>query len=178
MKPFAIIAASTTMGGIGKNNQLPWHISADLKRFQKITSYAPEGKKNAVIMGRKTWESLPTRPLPKRINMIISSTITCNDVAPDKDVLVSPSLHNAIAELQQIANIHRIFVIGGAKVYEEAIVHPLCNQIYITHIMNENVDCDTKFPIDKMVSDYIVYDVSFIQKEDQWIYAFENYIRR
>lgn len=178
MKTFSIIVASTTSGGIGKNNQLPWHLKSDLKRFQKITTSAPNGKKNAVIMGRKTWESLPNKPLPNRLNMIVSSTITGNDICPDKDIMVSNTFQGALDELQSLQNIHRIFVIGGSKIYEEAFTHPQCNIIYVTHIMNQDIECDTFIPVGSLISEYIVYDVSFIEKEEQIIYAFENYIRR
>jgi len=71
----SIIVAATTANGIGKNGRLPWHIREDMKFFAYVTQNAPEGTQNAVIMGRKTWESIPAknRPLSKRLNIVISN---------------------------------------------------------------------------------------------------------
>ena len=63
-----LIVAFNKQGVIGVNNDLPWHLKDDLRRFQKLT------KNNIVVMGRKTYESLPKRPLPNRINVVITST--------------------------------------------------------------------------------------------------------
>jgi len=71
----SIIVAATTANGIGKNGRLPWCIYEDMKYFMHVTQNAPEGTQNAVIMGRKTWESIPAkyRPLSKRLNIVISN---------------------------------------------------------------------------------------------------------
>lgn len=71
----SIIVAATTVNGIGKNGRLPWHIREDMRFFAHVTQNAPEGTQNAVIMGRKTWESIPAknRPLSKRLNIVISN---------------------------------------------------------------------------------------------------------
>ena len=71
----SIIVAATTTNGIGKNGRLPWCIHEDMKYFMHVTQNAPEGTQNAVIMGRKTWESIPAkyRPLSKRLNIVISN---------------------------------------------------------------------------------------------------------
>lgn len=74
MSRLTIIVAATKSNGIGQNGHLPWKLSKELKYFARVTSDAPEGKQNAVIMGRNTWESIPTkfRPLPKRLNIVLS----------------------------------------------------------------------------------------------------------
>jgi dihydrofolate reductase len=74
MSRLAIILAATTKGGIGKDGQLPWHLSKELAYFARVTTNAPDGKMNAVFMGRNTWESIPDRfrPLSRRINVVIS----------------------------------------------------------------------------------------------------------
>jgi dihydrofolate reductase len=69
-----IIVAATKNNGIGQNSTLPWHLPKEMKYFAHATSAAPDGKSNAVIMGRNTWESIPKkyRPLSNRVNLIIS----------------------------------------------------------------------------------------------------------
>jgi dihydrofolate reductase len=74
MSHLTLIVAATRANGIGQNSGLPWHLTKELAYFSRVTSGAPEGCMNAVIMGRKTWESIPrkVRPLPKRVNVVIS----------------------------------------------------------------------------------------------------------
>ena len=74
MKDIGIILASTTSGGIGFKNSLPWHIPEELKKFKEITSKVNNiNKKNCVIMGKNTWYSIPKAPLKNRINIVISN---------------------------------------------------------------------------------------------------------
>jgi dihydrofolate reductase len=68
--PFDLVIGRTVQGGIGKNNALPWKIPSDLKMFKKITTSGPS--KNAIIMGRKTFESIGSKPLPNRLNIVVS----------------------------------------------------------------------------------------------------------
>lgn len=74
MSGLTIIVAATTSNGIGVNSRLPWRLSKELKYFSQVTSKAPDGQRNAVIMGRGTWESIPEkrRPLQDRLNIVIS----------------------------------------------------------------------------------------------------------
>ena len=80
MSRLTIIVAATKGNGIGVNAGLPWRLSKEIKYFARVTTSAPEGSQNAVIMGRNTWESIPTkfRPLPKRTNIVISRNATYN----------------------------------------------------------------------------------------------------
>ena len=81
MKPFSIIVAFDSKYGIGKNGELAWHLPSDLKHFKEITTAVSNPvKKNAVIMGRKTWDSLPQkfRPLGGRVNMILTKEKNIN----------------------------------------------------------------------------------------------------
>lgn len=75
MSRLTIIVAATKSNGIGLNGQLPWRLPKEIKYFAQVTSNAPEGTQNAVIMGRNTWESIPKkfRPLPNRLNVVITS---------------------------------------------------------------------------------------------------------
>lgn len=139
----SIIAALDSKNGIGKNGQLPWHISEDLKRFKQITSG------HTVIMGRKTFESIG-KPLPERTNIIITRD---KDFNPHKfyssencDVLTANSLEEAIEKaLQQTQGKQNeeVFVIGGGKVYEQAIAK--ADKLYLTQV-DGDFNCDTFFP--------------------------------
>jgi hypothetical protein len=74
MSRLTLIVAATKTNGIGQEARLPWHLPKEMSYFAKVTTNAPEGKKNVVIMGRNTWESIPKkyRPLQKRINLVVS----------------------------------------------------------------------------------------------------------
>ena len=74
MSRLTLIVAATKANGIGANARLPWRLPKEMKYFAQVTSHAPEGRQNAVIMGRNTWESIPKkfRPLPKRVNVVVS----------------------------------------------------------------------------------------------------------
>ena len=82
--PLTIIVAATKAGGIGQNGSLPWRLPKEMAYFARVTSNAPEGKKNTVIMGRKSWESIPLkfRPLSKRANIVVSTNSEYDLYAP------------------------------------------------------------------------------------------------
>lgn len=115
--------------GIGMNNDLPWHISEDLKNFKKITLNKP------IIMGRKTWESLPFKPLPKRRNVVLSS-LSINDVE------CYTSVENC---LEALADESDLFVIGGAQIYKA--FYSYADHLHITIMEEKTIGIDTFFPI-------------------------------
>ncbi len=125
-----LIWAQDHRGGIGKNGKLPWHISADLKNFKRLTLHHP------VIMGRKTWESLPVRPLPGRRNIIISTRSL-----PDTEVYSSPE--DAITALTA-DGVENVFVIGGSSIYKA--LYPLATDLHITLVEKHVEGIDTVFP--------------------------------
>ena len=143
---FDVVVAMDLNSGIGKGGGLPWHLPADLKHFKKITTTTNSpSPKNAVIMGRKTWESLPEkfRPLPDRINAVITRN---KDFVLPNNVLRGDSLDNVLNQLRAMTNgVENIFVIGGAQIFAEALRHPGCRKIYVTQILKK-FDCDTFFP--------------------------------
>jgi len=147
MKGFTIIVATDKQRGIGRGNQIPWHLSADLKHFKDITTadYIV-GCKNVVIMGRKTWESLPVnvRPLPGRINAVLSTDVA---YSLPEGVMRFGGLHDAIEYFCNTCerNFGEVFVIGGASVYAQAINDRRCLKIYQTKIDKE-FGCDSFFP--------------------------------
>ena len=127
----AIIAAIDSNGGIGKDNNLLVHIKEDLQRFKKIT------KDNIVVMGYNTWQSLPNKPLPDRINYVLTS----KDITlPGANIIHSI---NDIFEINEANPDKTIFIIGGGSLYEQMI--DKVDKLYITKIM-ESFDADTYFP--------------------------------
>jgi len=148
MKDINIVVAIDQNNGIGKDGQLPWHLSADLKHFKKITtSHEKEGCQNVVLMGRKTWESIPAefRPLKGRVNIVLSSKLSTQ--LPD-GVLKADSFEKAfllMEEDERISADSKVFVIGGQKMFEAALSLPNCTQVFVTHILKE-FPCDVFFP--------------------------------
>jgi dihydrofolate reductase len=131
-----VIVAHCKNRGIGINNTIPWKSYNDLKIFKKLT--IGDGN-NAVIMGRKTWESLPEkfRPLPDRINIVLSKTLDKCEGA-----VVKKSLFGSM-EYCKINNING-WVIGGSSLYKEVIFGEMGSTVYVTDIVND-FKCDTFF---------------------------------
>ena len=125
----SIIVAMASNHAIGLNNEMPWHLSADLKKFKKITMGSP------ILMGRKTYESIG-RPLPGRNNIIISR----NSAYTQQGCLVFNSIEEAISDCQKY---DEIFIIGGASFYEAML--PKAHCLYLTQI-NKSFEADTYFP--------------------------------
>eukprot|EP00045_Choanoeca_perplexa_P014512 m.171106 g.171106 ORF g.171106 m.171106 type:complete len:183 (+) comp16701_c0_seq2:145-693(+) len=144
MKVSCVVAA-TKKGGIGLKGQLPWRLKHDMKHFKAVTvATVNADHHNAVIMGRKTWESIPAkfRPLPNRINVVLSrSPEDLKALLPD-DVLTSDSLSNALAMLRARSGIETAFVIGGAAAFNEAFGSMMADSVYLT-LVNNDVECDT-----------------------------------
>ena len=135
-----IIVAVDENNGIGKDGSMPWHFSAELKHFAKTTKATtnPE-KRNAVVMGRKTWESLPEkyRPLPGRKNIVL----TRNPEFQAEGAHQAETLEKAISQ----PDCENIFIIGGGSIYEQALELSNLDGIYLTRI-KKSYDCDTFFP--------------------------------
>jgi dihydrofolate reductase len=127
----SIIAAMSENGVIGREGRLPWHLAADLKRFKQLTMG------HAVIMGRKTWESIG-RPLPGRRMVVITRQ---PNYQPD-GVQVVPSLDDALA-IAESAGDEEAFIIGGAEIYRLAL--PRAERLHVT-LIHATIDGDTAFP--------------------------------
>ncbi|MBS1118529.1 MAG: Thymidylate synthase [Deltaproteobacteria bacterium] len=126
--------------GIGKGNALPWpKLRGDLRHFKRITSTASEGRKNAIVMGRKTWESkeVDRRPLPNRINVVVSRS---EQVLPP-GVIAARTLDEALA----VPDAETIFIVGGAGLLNDALAHPDLRYIYLTRV-DGSFECDVKMP--------------------------------
>ncbi|KAL1697218.1 dihydrofolate reductase-like domain-containing protein [Schizophyllum commune] len=150
MSRLTLIVAATKANGIGQNGNLPWRLPKEMSYFAKVTSHAPEGKQNRVIMGRKTWESIPAkfRPLRDRLNVVLSRQADFKQSGAD----VFPSLSAAI-DTAASGQAHRTYVIGGATLYQESLTltpsetGPFVDRILITRVLDPAFDaCDAFFP--------------------------------
>lgn len=159
----AIVAVDNNWG-IGYNGELLEHIPDDLKHFKELTTG------HVVVMGRKTWDSLPNKPLKDRLNLIITSgerqygEMTC-----------FIHLAEAMARLAHIDNDEEWFIIGGGSIYEQLL--PLCNRVYVTKIYKNHDNVDTYFPnLDKM-NNWTPACCSSVYDYDDLLYQFWEYDR-
>ena len=132
-----IIVAYCKGNGIGKNNTLPWYIPEDLKHFSKLTKGI---NKNIIVMGRKTWESLPKKPLPNRFNAILSNTLTI-----DTETTKTFNSLQKVIEFSRQNNYQDLWIIGGEQLYTSALELKVVDEIHVSEI-NEEFDCDVFFP--------------------------------
>lgn len=150
----AIVAATDAGLGIGKDGGLPWRLKKEMKYFADVTTAAPAGKQNIVIMGRNSWTSIPEkfRPLKNRINIVITSNpefeLTGTAVKIQQNCLAT-SLDDALLQIEkQFADIaHKVFVIGGSQLYKAAMSHQGLTRILFTSIKSDFA-CDTTYPVD------------------------------
>lgn len=139
---FTAILAVDEKLGIGKDGGIPWKIPEDFKHFASTTTKTKEeGKRNCVIMGRKTWLSLPKQPLKGRMNIVVSSQF--KETEDGGQFTVCPSLGAALEVAKQAGDVERVFVIGGKNLYEESFRNPHCKQIIVTYI-KKDYECDVK----------------------------------
>ena len=126
----SLVVARARNGAIGKDNQIPWHAPEDLAFFQRETTGG------AIIMGRKTWESLPFKPLKNRLNCVVSSDHTLSE-----HVFATPMAALEFARAQGYA---RTYGIGGAGIYRALL--PLADRLLITEVALNIPDADAFFP--------------------------------
>lgn len=158
----SLIVAMANHSVIGKNNQLPWHLSEDLRYFKSITMGHP------IIMGRKTFESIG-KALPGRQNIVVSTNPTYT--APD--CLVVNSLNDAL-EVAEVTD--ELFVIGGAKLFETAL--PIAEKLYVTKIYAD-IEGDTFFPEIAPSQWQEVSCERYRQEQPQGLaYAFLQFVRK
>lgn len=158
----SLIAAMTRNRVIGRDNQMPWHMPADLQHFKALTLHKP------IIMGRKTFDSLG-RALPKRRNIVLSRS----GQSAAAGIEVFGSLEQALSELSAEPE---VMIIGGQTLYEQAL--PLAQRVYLTVIEAELVG-DAYFP-DILTSDWqVVADESHAADEhNPYAYRFVTFARR
>ncbi|KAK1239768.1 hypothetical protein MKX07_001222 [Trichoderma sp. CBMAI-0711] len=161
-----LIVAATRSMGIGFQGTMPWKgLKREMQYFARVTTRVPassQAPQNAVIMGRKTWDSIPPkfRPLKNRLNIVITRSATpshppsSSSSAPSSSPSASteirvPSVEAALqyAHEASAGTGARVFVMGGAQIYEAALRHPAAKRVLLTRIDAE-FDCDVFFPLD------------------------------
>lgn len=180
MKSVCAIAAVCKNDGIGLKNALPWKLKKEMQHFTTMTTKTENQElQNAVVMGRKTWDSVPAKykPLSNRLNVVVSRSELIDLF---EGVLHYPSVEEAIKALQKNPQIETIWIIGGKGAYEEALNKSLCDKLYITRV-KEEFECDTFFPKFN-VDDYELINEpsvpSDVQEENGIQYVFEIYRKK
>lgn len=169
-RKIAIIAALGKNRELGRNGDLVWHISADLKNFKRLTSG------HTVIMGRKTWESLPKRPLPGRNNIVLTRSN-----AEIEGATRVPSVESVLSSIGcdlsglPCESDSTVFIIGGAQVYSAFLPH--ADILYLTKVDSESGDgVDTWFP--EYENDWHLEAASDWETDSNGVkYRFETWIR-
>ena len=143
-----LIVATCQDNGIGKDNNLPWRLKSELAYFARLTKTTRDfSKQNAVLMGRRTWQSIPARvrPLRNRLNIVLTSQPQA-EISDSPDVLVCKSFPEALQLVDSLSDkLESCWVIGGSSVYEEAMRNIRLERLYITRILKD-FDCDTFLP--------------------------------
>ncbi|MFQ3305580.1 MAG: dihydrofolate reductase [Polaribacter sp.] len=156
-----VIAAIAKNYALGKDNDLIWHLPADLKRFKKVTTG------HYIVMGRNTYESIG-RPLPNRTTIII----TRNKNYFKEGCLIANSLEEAIEMAKEEA---QVFIIGGAQIYKETIAKDLAEQLDITLVHNE-FEADVYFPeIDTKIWKEVAREDFKADEKNEHDYSFISY---
>ena len=158
-----IIVAIADNNAIGKDNELLWHISEDLKFFKRQTLGWP------VIMGRKTFESIG-RALPGRVNIVISRGFSTGE-----EVAVAGSLEEAF-KIAESTNLEKCFVMGGGQIYSQALQK--ADRLVVTHVHTVIEDADTFFPqIDPEIWKESQRSELFTDEETGYTYEFVEYTK-
>ncbi|HOK40962.1 MAG TPA: dihydrofolate reductase [bacterium] len=161
MQEIIIIVAIANNNVIGKDNTIPWYIKEDLVRFKELT------KNHPIIMGKNTYYSLPKRPLPDRINIVL--TDDKNFYEPD--IIIKYSLEEAI---EYCKNSEKIYIIGGASVFQQALKY--ANKLEITRIYSD-IEGNVFFPKINYEEWQLINKIDKFDK-NYGNYAFLTYVRK
>ena len=161
----ALIAAVARDGAIGRGGVMPWHLPEDLAHFRRITMGCP------VVMGRKTWDSLPARfkPLPGRRNVVVTRNAGWQADGAE-------AAHSLDAALALLGDAATVFVIGGAQLYAQAL--PRADRIELTEIELDVPDADTRFPAWERSAFESVAREAGVSATGDLRYSFVSYRRR
>lgn len=177
---FNLILAVDEKNWLWKNNDLAWKISADMKYFKKITTSTTDiWKMNAVVMWRKTRESIPYkfRPLSDRINCILTRGVKNDNIWSKLDdfVIYFNSLERCLNELESKQNVDKIFIIWWANLYNQVLSHPMLDKIYLTKV-KWDFDCDVFF--DWIPDNFTVDSCTDYEVEKKIDFSFCVYIKK
>lgn len=163
MKNISIIVAISENNAIGKNNKLLWLISDDLKRFKKLTTG------HTIIMGKKTFNSLPKGALPNRTNIVI----THNKDVEIPGCIMANSIEDAIKKCDEN---DEIFIIGGGSIYKQFL--QFTNKIYLT-LVHESFDADTFFP-EINFNEWVITEQTDFSSDakNKYAYSFITYAKK
>ena len=176
-----IVALCKSNNGIGSEGKIPWMLRNDLKNFQQITikTFKPYTK-NMVVMGRKTWESLPnkSKPLKNRINVVLTRNTRQTlkkEIEAYKDTYVKHDFNEIleVSDLNNKFNLSNIFIIGGEEIYKQALESGKVSKIYLTEIYKD-VECDTFFPT-IATEDFNLTYVSKFYSENNIYYRYKEF---
>lgn len=163
MSKVSIIAAVARNNAIGKANKLPWHLPADLKHFKSLTIG------HAILMGKRTFESLPNGPLPNRKNIVLSSVMS---EGVNESYFEANSIEDA---LELCENEEQVFIIGGCAVYKQSF--DFADDMYITWI-DEEFEADAFFPeVDFSKWKEISREEHAADDKNPYNYAFVHYAK-
>ena len=132
---FSLICCLNKQNVIGKDNDLIYKIKDDLKRFKELTT------NNVIVMGRKTFDSLPIKPLPNRVNIVLTSDLSFSH----DNVLVCHSFDEVINICNEMFSDKECFIIGGGRVYDEALKLDIVNKMYLTEV-DDDMEGNVYFP--------------------------------
>jgi dihydrofolate reductase len=176
---YAVIVACNENGGFAKQGRIPWHISEDLKEFKRVTTATCDPRaRNAVIMGRVTWETLPA-PLKGRLNIIVSKTMAATHAPPtaSDDVIYVPTLLCAL-DFALLYDAETAFVIGGQRMYDAALQLPFFTVAHVTIVTPNVEECDRYFPIQRVCTQFRITQRSAAKIDAYWDYSFYKFARR
>lgn len=153
--------------GIGSNGDLLVHIPEDMKHFKRLTTG------NVVVMGRKTWESLPNKPLPNRLNLIVTSGEKTIDF-----MTVSINIEETIVRAKAASKDpeDEWFVIGGGQLYKELL--PYCDKAYVTKVKHAYKNVDTYFPNIDNIPEWEIIEKSEMKEYKDIKYQFYTYRKK
>ena len=160
----AIVAVDENFG-IGFNGDLLEHIPEDLKRFKELTSG------HNVVMGRKTWDSLPKKPLPNRHNLVITKDPSIYELTNEVWFYTLRQIEVLMLKNKNM----NYFVIGGGQIYEKLL--PICDKVYLTKIMISHENVDTYFPNIELMDNWKCIEQSEIKQYNDISYQFKTYSR-
>ena len=158
----SLVVAAARNGVIGRNGALPWHLPGELKHFKELTLGKP------ILMGRRTWESLPRKPLPGRDNLVVSRSVP----AGERDGAVWFGGIDPALDWCRGNGVPEVSVIGGAELFRETL--PMADIVHMTWV-EQNVDGDTHMP--PLGPEWVASHSGPIQHENGFAYRYVDYVR-